>query len=160
MSQETQLSLYNRAASSPIEPWAAAGNTALGPPQATPLRKIHRLLRGRYVLAFVLGIIGAAGGAVWGYLSQEPQHESSSWIEIAPIVPDPITADKVMAMYAAYMQSQVARIMDERVVSAAMDQPEWKALRNDKSPEAMQAFSKAMKVQHVKNTSIIQVTFA
>ena len=62
MSQDLQL--FNRGPATQIEPWAAGGGgtTALASPipQANPLLKIHRSMRGRYVIATVLAVLGAA----------------------------------------------------------------------------------------------------
>ena len=90
--REMQLVPYNP--SGQLAPWeqpyGAYGNpgTGLGPPlgmgaSATPLKKVHRLLRGRYVIAFVLALIGAAAGGAAGYLSQKPSYGSTGIISIS-----------------------------------------------------------------------------
>ena len=81
MSQDLQL--FNRgAATQQIEPWAMGGSTALGAPipQANPLLKIHRSMRGRYVLAVVLALMGAAAGGAAGYMTGEPGYVSKGAI--------------------------------------------------------------------------------
>ncbi len=74
MSQDLQL--YHRGPATQIEPWAmgGGGSTALANPipQANPLLKIHRSMRGRYVLATVLALLGAAAGGAAGYMPGSP----------------------------------------------------------------------------------------
>ena len=65
------------------------GGGPAGPQEDGAFRKLHRLLRGRYLLAFVLGLFGAAAGAVGGYLSQKPAHKADAMVQIKPIIINP-----------------------------------------------------------------------
>ena len=55
-----------------------------GPPPSgnSPLSKLHRLLRGRYPIVIVLGLIFGAIGGVGGYLSQKPGYSSTGIIAV------------------------------------------------------------------------------
>src|SRR3954452_8643656 len=98
MSQDLQL--YNRGAATQIEPWAmgGGGSTALGAPipQTNPLLKIHRSMRGRYVLGVVLALLGAAAGGAAGYMTGEPGFISKGAIRVRPYITNIDKADTVM----------------------------------------------------------------
>ena len=152
----------------PVEPWNQPGGAAsmLAPAAAgserveTPLRKVHKLLRGRYVLALVLaGVCGAGGGAA-GFLSQRPGYKSDGLIEVKPIIPDIDSYDRVMLMYGTHMQSQVAWLKSERLIRMALDRPEWRKARPDFGPDLAFAFNQNLTVTYLKNTPLIQVTYA
>ena len=114
MSQDLQL--FNRGPATQIEPWATGGgSTALASPipQANPLLKIHRSMRGRYVLAAVLALLGAAAGGAAGYMTGEPGYVSKGAIRVVPTMLNLDRADTVMQMYDRFMTSQ-AMILHER----------------------------------------------
>ena len=104
-----------------LAPWdqPSAGG-ALGaagaPPAPTPLRKMHRLLRGRYVLAVFLALLGAAAGGVAGYMSQKPQYSSTGIIAISGLLPSPDHRDMLIQMYAQHMARQVSWLTSERLL--------------------------------------------
>ena len=68
------------------------GGGAAAPQEDSALRKLHRLLRGRYLLAFVLGLLGAGAGAVGGFMSQKPAFKADGMIQIKPTIIDPGTS--------------------------------------------------------------------
>lgn len=101
---------------------------AAGGGEESPFRKLHKLLRGRYLLAFVLALLGAAGGAAAGYFSAKPVLKAEAMIEIRPVIIDP-NNDKVMVMFSSYIQSQIATLMSDTLVRQAMRDPRWQAVR-------------------------------
>ena len=151
----------------PVEPWNQTAGFTAGPaatpggaPPASPLAKAHQLLRGRYRLALVLaGVFGVVGAAA-GYLSQSVKYESNGLIEVKPVVPDIDSYDRVMLMYNTHMQSQVAWLKSERLVRAAMERPEWKRANPGMGPSAAPAFNQNLTVEHLRNTPLIQITYA
>lgn len=153
-----------RGPGSSIEPWSQSGGGALATTQPPPLRKIHRLMRGRYVIAFLLAVIcGGVGGAI-GFFSQKPDYKSVGVIEIDPVVPDWDKVERVMLMYTQHMYTQVAQLQGERLIRLAIEHPDWKReTRNtprSADPTAeVQDFSRNLKVEFVKGTQLIQVTF-
>src|SRR4051812_29972223 len=70
-----------------------------GAPPASPVKKLQRLLRGRFMLAGVLGLICAVTGAIFGYASQSPKFSSSGIVWIKPVIPAIMTSDKVVPFY-------------------------------------------------------------
>ena len=125
---------------------------------------MHRLLRGRYVLAVVLGLLGAAVGAAGGFLSQKPAYRSDGLIEIDPRVPSSLTMDKVMAMAGNYMQSTMAKLKSETVIKKALNDPKWKAARPGSkadAPEVITAFNNNLTVTvPPKSQMFIQVSWS
>jgi capsular exopolysaccharide synthesis family protein len=162
MSQDFQLAL-NRGPSNQIEPWAMGGNasTALGPvgPQVNPLQKIHRSMRGRYLLAIILALLGAGAGGAAGYLTGEPGYVSTGAIRVVPTVPQIDKVDTVMQMYDRFMTSQAMILMSDRLVKFAIEHPDWKAVNNQPVPNPVAAFEQGLKAEFIKNSEIIQVTY-
>lgn len=152
-----------------VEPWnAAAGMLASMPAggaggadkQITPLRKVHKLLRGRYAMALVLAGICGLVGASAGFVMQRPAYKSDGLVEIKPIIPDIDSYDRVMLMYGTHMQSQVAWLKSERLIRFALDRPEWKAVKPGFGPDMAAIFNQNLTVTYLKNTPLLQVTYA
>jgi capsular exopolysaccharide synthesis family protein len=161
MSNEIQLALNPGLQ---MQPAALAGGAlgAAGSAPATPLQKVHRLLRGRYLLAIVLGLSGASMGAAAGFLSQKPAYRSDATIEVNTIVPRiGEDVDKVMVAQGAYIQKQMFKLKSERVVKQAMQNPKWKRLRPQSGPEAIADFEKNLTVSlPPRSTNLIQVSYS
>ena len=92
---------------------------------------IHRMLRGKYILTFMLaGIFGVVGGTL-GYLSQQPQYKSVGVIRIQPTLPKVLydseqsTAPK---MFSSFVSSQAELIRNGDVIQNALESDEWKAV--------------------------------
>ena len=160
-----QLAPYGH--SSQLAPWeqpssgGALGAPAgpAGAPPATPLQKVHRLLRGRYFLAFVLALIGAAAGATAGYLSQKPGFSSTGVLSISGVIPSPDHKDVLIQMYGQHMARQVAWLKSERLLRMAMSRPDFKAVRQFNGADPVQEFAQNLKVEHIRGTDQIGVTY-
>jgi succinoglycan biosynthesis transport protein ExoP len=162
MSQEIQLAFNRAAPATQIEPWAMGGGTALGSPaaaQPNPLHKIHRSMRGRYLLAAVLALLGAAAGGAAGYMGGEAGYVSTGAIQVRPVIPDLEKADTVMQMYDRYMRTQAAILMGERLIQFAVERPEWKAVNPVAAPNPVPAFAANLKAEFVKDSEIISVSY-
>jgi Mrp family chromosome partitioning ATPase/uncharacterized protein involved in exopolysaccharide biosynthesis len=135
----------------PLAPWEQGGGGAMGapsgPPPATPLVKMHRLLRGRYLLAIFLALLGAAAGGAAGYLSQKPQYSSTGIISISGLLPSPDHKDMLIQMYAQHMARQISWLSSERLLKLALDRPDFKAVKQFAGPEPWKEFSENLKVQ-------------
>ncbi|CAA9430044.1 MAG: hypothetical protein AVDCRST_MAG64-3417, partial [uncultured Phycisphaerae bacterium] len=126
-----------------------------------PLRKLHKLLRGRYLLAFVLGLLGAAGGAAAGYLSQKPVLKAEGMIEIRPVIIN-TNDDKVMVMFSSYIQSQIGKLMSDTLVKQAMRDPRWQKVRpGPVNDAAVGAFLEKLSVTlPPKSSTLILVSYS
>jgi succinoglycan biosynthesis transport protein ExoP len=125
-----------------------------------PLLIVHSLLRGRYLRAIVLALLGAGVGAAAGYRSQKPQYQSVGIIRIKPTIPSgqPMGQDTIMPAFEAFVKSQQAFMLSERVISKAMEKPEWQALRPGLAPEAIVSFRAGLEVFYDKG-ELIKVLF-
>src|SRR5580692_3070656 len=123
MSHEIQLSNSNP----PLQPMLTPPQlpTTTGQAEQTPLRRVHRLLRGRYALAVVLAAIGAAAGATAGIMLPKPSWKSVGMIEIKPTIPTNQAIEIAMPMYQQYVDNVVVRMHTDRVIKLAMMNPEW-----------------------------------
>src|SRR5262245_41277466 len=89
MSQEIIATSPRGTLARPDDAWATGATTALAgynpnPPRPSPIKIIHRLLRGRVLLAVILGTAGLIAGAIYGWTSTVPKYEANGLIEVAP----------------------------------------------------------------------------
>jgi polysaccharide biosynthesis transport protein len=106
------------------------GNGANGHnrPKPNGLKKIHRLLRGRYPLVITMGLLFGLAGGLTGYLSQQPLFTSSFQIEISPTIYSVGSATgEEIAGYDRLLQTQIAMIKGPNLVQRAMEEDEWKS---------------------------------
>lgn len=134
-----------------------------GQDHANPLVMIHRLLRGRYPLAIILGLIFGLAGGVAGYKLKEPKFRSTGVIRIQPSLPKVLyeteqsTAPK---MFASFVNTQAQLITDGGVIERAIESDKWKSIReyfND-SP-AVQIKSRLRVQSNPRAQELITVTF-
>jgi polysaccharide biosynthesis transport protein len=164
MSNEIQLAMNPTL---PAAPGAFGG--PLGAPlgsvaeEPTMLRKAHRLLRGRYLLAITLGLlVGAAGGAA-GFMSQKPVWRSDAFIEVEARIPvSGPAADRVTALFSQYLQKQLFKLKNERTIRFAMKTKEWQAVRpGAPTDDQVAAFNEKLAVSlPPKSSGLIQVSFS
>ena len=126
-----------------------------------PLRLIHSLLRGRYIVTFLLAAVLMAGGAVVGYRATVPIYQSTGLIRIKPTVPSgqPGGQDSIMPAFEVFINSQVAFLRGERVTTKAMEDPAWQERRPGLSPQAMAAFRGSLDVGSTGGSEMVQVSF-
>ena len=127
MSRDMTLSTRAGLPVAPDDMWAggsmqlAMPGAAMGAaPQQQPLRKLHRLLRGRYWIAIVLAVIGAVAGGVFGFMSQVPLYQADGVLLIEPTIANSALADKSIPFYLNFIKSQAAIIQSPRVAAEAI----------------------------------------
>ena len=128
MSQEIQLLNTNL----PLQPAIAPPPQVLAPvglPEPTPFRRIHQLLRGRYLLAAVLATIGAVAGAAAGFLLPKPTFESVAIVRIDPQLARPGVNNDPLPYFQSYTANMMVELKSEPVVREAMQSPAWRAVR-------------------------------
>ncbi len=131
-------------------------------PEQNPLLLLHRLLRGRYVIAIVLASLLGLIGAVGGYLALALEYQSTAQIRIAPVMPKILFESEqssVLPMFDSFVQTQVSLIQSRRVVDMAMQGQTWKSVGGEYSLERVADFMEQLRVLHPKSTEIILVTF-
>jgi succinoglycan biosynthesis transport protein ExoP len=112
-------------------------------------QRLHRLLRGRYWIAFTLAALGAAAGAIGGWMATVPKYQSVGSIRILSNLPVKIYTDAInqqMIDLNAQVQTQANLIKDPRVIDMAMSSTAWKGLNRGLDPEAREHFRDSLVV--------------
>jgi capsular exopolysaccharide synthesis family protein len=126
------------------------------------LQKVHRLLRGRYVLALILAFMGAAAGAAGGYFATIPKWRSVGAIRIQPT--REIIVKKLVEDYHSdfddYVNTHVNYLQEPRTIDDAMMSEEWRQIGRGLSKPAKREFRKALQVEVDRNSrGYIHVSF-
>jgi capsular exopolysaccharide synthesis family protein len=152
----------------PYSPPAAAsgnGNGSSGKPPATPMQKMHRLLRGRYPAAICLAAFGAVAGALGGWMALPPKYESAGLVMINYAISSPGPHEDVLPMLTTFIQGQVGLLTSTRVAQTALADKHfidaWKKKENfgDAPLPEVADFLAAVDVEHLKNGPLITVAF-
>jgi succinoglycan biosynthesis transport protein ExoP len=135
-----------------------------GPTKHTPLKRLHRLLRGRYPLAIFLGLVGGSAGAIAGFLSMQPRFQSEGLILINPMITTPNPNDPVVPMVGMFLASQTTIIQSEPVADAALNDPDFraayaKAYPGQDLPESA-VFLASLDAETLRGAFNIKVTFS
>lgn len=77
--------------------------------ESSLVRQVHRIFRGRYLLALTLALSAGAAGAWLGYRSQAPIYKSEGWIFIDATTPTPLdpAGERVLPEINAFVARQV-----------------------------------------------------
>lgn len=117
--------------------------------------KIHRLLRGRYLLATFLAAIGAAAGAYGGYKATQPKFMSTGMIQIKPVINNVVYEIKGLndniSMFSAFVKTQANLLQEPAVIDMAMSSKEWKSLNRPADPATRDKFLKSLIVATEQN---------
>jgi len=128
MSQDITLYPQRNLPAAPEDLWGQPNGNALGAyqpqNQPQPLKKLNRLLRGRWLLALILSAAGAAAGAVIGFKSQVPLYAGQTAVEIKPIIGNLAVLDKAIPYFQQTVKNESLRIPSDRVISAALQRTE------------------------------------
>ena len=139
-----------------------AGPAALAEqPQVNIVTLIHRNLRGRYILAGTLAAIFGLAGAVTGYFIPVPKYRAEGWLDIrSTIVQATTDQTSIMPMFTNFVNKQVRRLQDDRVLQRAMKSEEWRSLGRPNTPEALLEFRSNLSVSVGREAQdLIQISF-
>jgi polysaccharide biosynthesis transport protein len=125
------------------------------------LKKVHRLLRGRYPLVIMLGLLFGVAGALLGYLSQRPIFSSRSQVEIDPVIQNLTSfGGETMSSYGLFLESQVRVVGSYDVIQRALDEDEWKDAGGLRGNDAALAhFASGLEIENIPNTAILKITY-
>jgi polysaccharide biosynthesis transport protein len=144
------------------KPRSPDADTLLAAPEETPgespLRKLHRVLRGRYPWAIGLALFLGLGGGVAGWKSTVPTYLSAGRIHVVPTVPtsqDPMGTD-VKPMLLAFVEDQVVYLGCRKVVLRAMESQDWQKVGADID---LAEFEDRLEVHHSRGSYQVGVTF-
>lgn len=119
------------------------------PEQMNLLRIIHSSLRGRYPLVIALTLVFAAGGAAAGYLLGHPMYRSEALVRIQPRMPRVLHESEqtaVQPMFASFVNTQANLLMQDRVITRAINSDKWKELGRTNTPLDVAAFRRSVRV--------------
>ncbi len=140
----------------------ASSNSSAAPAQS-PLKRIHRLLRGRYPLAAFLLLVGGLAGAMAGFVLLEPKFQSEGLIKVNPEVSTGNLTESTTPMVGMMMSGQTTIIMSPGVAEEALKNPDfiaaWKKAYPNADPMTAIDFIAALDAEHEKNSFNIKVTF-
>lgn len=124
-------------------------------------RRIVAAWRRHWKWGLPLALILALAGGITGYLCRLPQYQASATIRVRPILPRVLYQTEqtsVMPMFDAFIDSQVAMIRSQRVLTMAMQAPTWRSLGRGTSGDDLETFRKNIDVAHPKGSELIIVT--
>jgi capsular exopolysaccharide synthesis family protein len=128
-----------------------------------PARIIHGALRGRYVLAVLLALIGAGLGGYAGHRFQAAQYRSEGLIRIAYILPNVTTTipeqNLPMTMFDAFLRAQQLLMTSRAVLEQAMKEPVWLAAAHGPEATDLADFAQNLTVEHTPTTDLLHVYF-
>jgi Mrp family chromosome partitioning ATPase/uncharacterized protein involved in exopolysaccharide biosynthesis len=123
-------------------------------------KRVHLLLRGRYLLVIAVCIIAGAAGAILGFRSGEITYRSAGQIRVSPTLPRVLYGDDekgVMPMFDSFVDTQVMLLRSQRLLEMGLDDPEWQALRPGKSDVDLTEFQKGFTFE--RQNEIVTVAY-
>ncbi len=126
-----------------------------------PLLLVHKLLRGRYLLAVALGVVLGGTGAAIGYFALQPEYASEAIIRVAPVLPKVLYENEqnaMMPMFDSFIQTQISLVKSRRVVEEAIGGATWKDAGGKASLEDIVEFMKNITVTSPKGSQLIFVS--
>ncbi len=159
MANEIQRSQGSYLPAASDEPWAQMSAPGTDPSQQS-LKRLHRLFRGRYLLAIGLAVLFGMGGGLIGFLCAKPEWRSVGLVQIDPVIPNPGSSiDVVRPMWEQFIRSQEAMIQSQDVIITAMGSDEWRSTKRGMTPTEISDFTKKLDVAWLPGTSLIRVSF-
>src|SRR6266446_7073663 len=111
--------------------------------------RVHRLLRGRYLWALVIGVVLAAIGGFAGYKSTEPLWTCSGMIQIKmsrDVVLFSSPENQTTQSPEVIKETQIALMRSQRVIGLAMEKEEWKRLGRSLTDESIPEFIRRLTI--------------
>jgi Mrp family chromosome partitioning ATPase len=101
------------------------------PPKRNALKMVHRLLRGKYHWLIILGLAFGAAGAAAGWRKGVKSYASTGAIKIKYQLDNFMfqNADSTLQNADGFFQEQISNMTSMKVVSRAVQQPDWLALK-------------------------------
>jgi Mrp family chromosome partitioning ATPase/uncharacterized protein involved in exopolysaccharide biosynthesis len=126
-------------------------------------RTVHRSLRGRYRITFLLATAGAVIGAWLGGMFGQRLYTATGLVRIASVMPAVMREtdqNRPIAMFEGYIQAQRDLIASPENIQAALDGPVWKRPSLARRAPSPEEFARGLKVETRQKSDHIRVTFA
>ncbi|MFA9478193.1 GumC family protein [Phycisphaerales bacterium AB-hyl4] len=130
--------------------------------EVSPLQRLHQLLRGRYLWAVGLAVVGAAIGASVAWFSIEPVYESTGMVHIRPAQDRLIYETELnqpLSNFGGFVGTQAALMQHTRVLRNAIDDPGWRQFGRGTDEEAVQDFRRNLNIMQPRGNEFITVRY-
>lgn len=111
---------------------------------------VHRLLRGRYIVTFLLAAIFAAAGGFLGFLTQSPMYQSKVVIQIQPVLPKILFETEQSSapqMFSSFVAAQAELMQEQRVLEYALASDRWRTVAAWAGVTSIEQFRSNLRVQ-------------
>ncbi|MDP9174823.1 MAG: AAA family ATPase [Planctomycetota bacterium] len=130
-------------------------------PKPMGLKKVHRLLRGRYPLVVALALLFGIAGGILGFNSQKPMFQSETRLQISPYMPNLGNEDSYMPGFGSFLQDQAMLIQNPEMIRRAMQEADWKTVSAvPLTEDAINSFSNNLDAEAVAGTSQIRISYS
>lgn len=126
------------------------------------LRIIHAALRGRYLIAGIVGIVIAAGAGSAAWFNTKPIFQATGYVRVKAYTPKILIDNEKsgeMPRYDNYLMAQANTMRSRRVVDEAMKSERWQQHSKDLSPQARDKFISQLNVHAQPEIEMIVVQF-
>lgn len=129
----------------------------------SPLKRVHALMRGRYLIGLGIGVVLSIAFGITGYVIPSPSFMSQGLLEINNELPSAPNDDRVQTMdggsFDDLVSAQMSLIGSFRVIEGAMSQNSWQQLGRPVSPTAINDFSQRLVVNRLGSGPVISIRF-
>lgn len=160
MKPEKNAIISNVAAAMPAAP--AMWTSPPEPEEVNPVVAIHKIMKGRYILAAILALALGAGLGYAGYKYPVPIYRSTAMVRFRSTMPRILYSNEhnqMLPMFDSFMDAQALLMRSQRVTDMAMQSDEWKALHRGLTPEDAAEFVRSLEISRAQGSEIVQISF-
>ncbi len=125
-------------------------------------RTVHRSLRGRYRITFLLATAGAVMGAWLGGMFGQRLYSATGLVRIASVLPAVMREtdqNRPIAMFEGYIQAQRDLIGSQENIQAALETAVWQRPSLARRAPTPEEFARGLKVETRQKSDHIRVTY-
>jgi polysaccharide biosynthesis transport protein len=146
----------------PVESTVHASNARSPEARFDLWRTVHRSLRGRYRITFLLATAGAMLGAWLGGMFGQRLYSATGLVRIASVMPAVMREtdqNRPIAMFEGYIQAQRDLIASPENIQAALEGSVWQRPSLAKRAPSAEEFARGLKVETRQKSDHIRVTY-
>jgi succinoglycan biosynthesis transport protein ExoP len=122
------------------------------------LAVIHRMLRGRYIWAIVLGILLGGAGVTAGLLLGFRTYQSTGLFSVVPVTYMYDTPEKRITSYVEFVKALAAKYVTQPIIDDAMDNPIWQQVKGGRTRNEEVNFARNLQVSPEGQLLIVKFT--
>ena len=126
-----------------------------------PILMVHRALRGRYLIAALLGAVFAVPGGILGFVVTSPTYTSNAVLEASPTLPALLYENELnqsMPAFDAFVAQQATSLRSERVLLRAIDSEELRATGWQRGADGLIRLRDSLSVQTPRRSNQVVVS--